>query len=80
MASRPPEDDRPHDDSDARTRFFVINATRLIGVALILIGILGLRGKLAFPDPASYAFIAFGLFDFAAMPLILARRWRSPSE
>jgi hypothetical protein len=75
MASRPPDD-----DADARTRWMVINATRLIGVVIVLAGILGLRGKLPMPDVAGYAFIAFGLFDVFAVPLILARKWRTPPE
>ncbi len=70
----------PVSDDDARTRFFVIGATRLIGVAIVLAGILGLKGRLPIPDVASYAFIAFGLFDVFAVPLILARKWRTPPE
>jgi hypothetical protein len=75
MASRPPED-----DADARTRWMVINATRLVGVVIVLAGILGLKGRLPMPDVAGYAFIAFGLFDIFAVPQILARKWRTPGE
>lgn len=75
MASRPPED-----DTDARVRWMVINATRLVGVAIVLVGILGLRGRIPMPDVAGYVFIAFGLFDVFAVPQILARKWRTPSE
>jgi hypothetical protein len=70
----------PVGDDDARTRFFVIGATRLIGVVIVLAGILGLKGRLPIPDVAGYAFIAFGLFDVFAVPLILARKWRTPPE
>jgi hypothetical protein len=73
MANRPPED-----DNDARTRWMVINATRLVGVVIVLAGILGLKGRIPLPAIACYAFIAFGLFDVFAVPLILARKWRTP--
>lgn len=68
----------PVSDEDARTRFFVINATRLIGVVIALAGIVGLAGKLAIPDVAAYGFLAFGLFDVFVVPQILARKWRTP--
>jgi hypothetical protein len=76
MASRPPEDDRS--DDDARTRWMVINATRLAGVAMVIVGLLGLRHVLDLPAAASYAFLAFGLFDVFMVPQILARKWRTP--
>jgi hypothetical protein len=80
MASRPPEAPEPNDDSDARTRFFVIGATRLLGVALVLVGLLGVSGRIGIPAPAGYAFVLFGLFDVFWFPLILARKWRTPPE
>jgi hypothetical protein len=80
MASRPPEHNGAVDDADARTRFFVIGATRLIGVAIVLVGILALKGRIAIPAPAAYAFITFGLFDVFWVPLILAKKWRTPPE
>lgn len=75
--AEPPNDD-PVGDDDARTRWMVINATRLLGVVIVLAGILGLGRVIAIPDVASYGFIAFGLFDVFAVPLILARKWRTP--
>lgn len=79
MASRPPEDDRA-DDSDARTRWMVINATRLAGVAMVIVGLLGFRHVLGLPAAVSYAFLAFGLFDVFMVPQILARKWRTPDR
>ena len=68
----------PDSDDDARTRFFVIGATRLIGVAIALVGILGLAHRIAIPEIAAYGFLAFGLFDVFVVPQILAKRWRTP--
>jgi hypothetical protein len=70
----------PDSDADARTRWMVINATRLVGVVIVLAGILGLRGVIAIPDVASYGFLVFGLFDVFVVPQILARKWRTPDR
>ena len=75
MASRPPDN-----DDDARTRFFVIGASRLLGAAIVIAGLVGLAGKLPIPPVAAYAFIAFGLFDVFVVPQVLARKWRTPPE
>jgi hypothetical protein len=75
MASRPPED-----ETDARTRWMVINLTRLVGAAIILVGILGISGRIPMPEVAGYAFLLFGLFDVFAVPQILARKWRTPPQ
>ena len=75
MASRPPES-----DDDARTRYFVIGATRLLGAAIVLVGLLAVAGRIGIPPVAGYVFIAFGLFDVFWVPLILARKWRTPPE
>jgi hypothetical protein len=76
MASRPP--DQP--DDVARNRWLVINAVRLGGVAMVLVGILGLRGVFQYPAIAGYLLVVVGLFDIFAVPLLLARKWRSPKE
>lgn len=68
----------PVDENDARTRWFVINMTRLVGAVIVVCGILGLKGVIPMPDIAGYGFIAFGLFDVFLVPQILARKWRTP--
>lgn len=70
----------PTSDDLARTRYFVITATRALGVAIVLVGFLALAGKIGIPAPAGYAFVAFGLIDVFWVPLILARKWRTPPE
>jgi hypothetical protein len=75
MASRPPEN-----DDEARTRFFVIGATRLLGVVIVLAGLLGAAGRIGIPAVAAYGFIAFGLFDVFIVPQVLAKKWRTPDQ
>jgi hypothetical protein len=71
---------RPVSDEVARNRWLVINAVRLAGVAIVLVGILGLRGVIEYPAVAGYILVAVGLFDVFAAPILLARKWRTPTE
>lgn len=76
MASRPPEHVPP--TALERNRFVVINVIRLSGAALILIGILIVNGAIDLPRVVGYVFIPLGLVEVFLMPLVLARKWRTP--
>mgnify|MGYP006151217739 FL=1 len=76
MASRPPEHVPP--TAQERNRFVVINVIRLSGAALILIGILIVNGSIDLPRVVGYVFIPLGLVEVFLMPLVLARKWRTP--
>ncbi len=68
-------------DTLARNRFFVIAAMRLGGVAMLVIGLMVVAGRItAIPPVAGYALVLIGLADFLIVPRLLARRWRSPRE
>ena len=67
-------------DEVARNRWMVINAVRAGGVAMVLVGILGLRGVFEYPDVAGYALLVVGLLDIFLVPLLLARKWRTPPQ
>jgi drug/metabolite transporter (DMT)-like permease len=73
------------DDSLAKKRFFAITAMRLMGAFFVLIGFVLIRGgwELAGQPTDRWigvAVVLIGAFDFAVMPLLLARRWRSPKS
>ena len=73
------------DDSLAKKRFFAITAMRLMGAIFVLIGFVLIRGgwELAGQPTDRWigvAVVLIGAFDFAVMPLLLARRWRSPKS
>ena len=70
----------PVSDDVARARWLTIGVARLAGVAMVLVGMLGLRDVFEFPDAAGYLLIAVGLLDVFLVPLALARKWRSPRE
>ncbi len=73
-------DDRQASDTLARNRWLAINAMRFTGVALVLLGILIVRGVIDLPAAVGYAFIPIGLVDMFLMPRLLARKWRTPPE
>ena len=73
------------DESLARKRFFALSAMRLMGVVFIFAGFVLIRGAWTVAgQPADrwigVAVVLAGVFDFALMPRILARRWRSPKD
>jgi hypothetical protein len=67
----------------AKKRFFALAAMRVMGALFVLAGFALIRGGLDLAgQPADrwigVAVVLIGLFDFAVMPKILARRWRTP--
>ena len=83
-ATKAPEvSDKNSREKLARLRFFVISLFRLIGGILVLAGFAIISGGLAITGTPQDRIIGvilvlFGVFEFAIMPLILARRWRTP--
>jgi len=51
---------------------------RLSGVALVVIGLLVLNGRIDWPEVVGWVFVPVGLIDVFVMPQVLARRWRTP--
>lgn len=68
------------DESDAKTRFFIISAVRLASAALIITGMLILTGKLALPKPAGIGFMIFGILEMVLLPPFLIRKWKTPER
>jgi hypothetical protein len=67
-------------DDGARRRFFAITAIRLTGIGLILLGLTIMVGKTSLPEWTGYLLTIAGAFDALIAPILLARRWKSPSE
>ena len=65
-------------DDQARSRFIVISAVRISGVAFVVIALLILGDSLALPRPLAWVLLAVGLVDALIAPQLLARTWRSP--
>ena len=70
-------------ESLARARFIAIGSMRVAGALFLLAGFALIRGGFEVAgQPADrwigVAVVLIGVFDFAVMPKILARRWRTP--
>ncbi|MCK9542700.1 MAG: hypothetical protein M0R03_11800 [Novosphingobium sp.] len=67
------------DEERARARFFTIQALRLSGVALTVLGVAVIAGKIPFlPEIAGYALVLVGVTDALVVPPFLTRMWRTP--
>ncbi|MCF8882473.1 MULTISPECIES: hypothetical protein [Erythrobacter] len=55
----------------------MIQAVRLSGVVLGILGALVLGEILPLPELVGYLLLAFGAFDVFILPTILAKRWSS---
>jgi hypothetical protein len=72
--------EKPVSDDVARGRWLAINAVRIAGVAMVVVGIFGLQDVFEYPDIAGYLLIGVGLIDIFVIPKLMARKWRSPLE
>ncbi len=61
-------------------RYFAIQLVRLGGAVMIAAGLGAIAGKLALPGTIGIALVLIGLLAFAWVPVLLARRWKSPPE
>lgn len=62
----------------ARQRFVVLQLLRLSGAFFALLGILVLARRVDLPAAAGYVFLVVGFLDLFVVPMLLARRWKSP--
>lgn len=62
----------------AKRHYFTIQAVRVAGVVMVLLGLLVLNGKLAWPQLLGYFLVLNGLFDALFVPTLMARRWKTP--
>ncbi|MFD1610184.1 hypothetical protein ACFSCW_00055 [Sphingomonas tabacisoli] len=66
-------------DDLARTRFFILSLLRLSGAVLVMFGLVIAAGRFeSIPKVAGTAMVLIGALDFALVPRLLARRWRTP--
>lgn len=62
----------------AAARFWMLQLMRLGGLLLVLGGVLIISGTVPGPEVLGYGLLVFGAVEFFAMPVMLARRWKSP--
>jgi hypothetical protein len=67
-------------DEVARNRFIVLNLVRLAGTALTVVSMLILGDAIQAPYALGYVQLGLGLVGIFAVPQMLVRRWRTPSD
>jgi hypothetical protein len=65
-------------EDPARRRFMAVQAVRWVGVALVMLGLLAIDGRIDLPREAGYVLIVIGIAGALIMPTVLSRRWKSP--
>lgn len=74
-----PNPDSSAGSDPARTRYFIIVATRLIGVAGAVFGVVLIgRANQLYPQLVGTGLVLAALAVIAWVPRSLARRWRTP--
>ena len=69
-----------HEDDLAARRFMLLNVARLLGLVMVGIGVVIISGRLTDNQALGYFLFVAGAGVFFALPLTLARRWKSPDE
>ena len=62
----------------AKARFLTIQAVRLSGLVLGVLGALVLGDMLPLPEFVGYILVVIGAFEIFIMPLFLTKRWKTP--
>ncbi|MFN4039001.1 MAG: hypothetical protein ACK4IB_06670 [Erythrobacter sp.] len=68
---------REQEETRARQRYLIMNVARLGGVALLMFGIAITQGVVDLPFSLGVVLAMIGFVDFFALPLVLARAWKS---
>jgi hypothetical protein len=64
----------------AKKRFFIVQMVRLSGVAIAMIGLLTIAGKIDLPREAGIALFIVGLIEAMLLPTLLVRNWKTPPQ
>lgn len=67
-------------DDLAKKRFITIQMVRLLGAAMTVVGLMVIARRLDWPLAVGYLLLLNGLFDVLFVPILLAKRWKSPKE
>ncbi|NJS15607.1 MAG: hypothetical protein HC788_14675 [Sphingopyxis sp.] len=68
-------------EARAKSRFYILTGLRLLGVLLVMAGFAVIAGKIDIAGPSlnriiGAAMVLIGAFDFAVVPMLLARSWK----
>ena len=69
------------EETKAQQRFLVLNLVRIGGAIMLAIGLAVIsNGTFGLPVAAGYVLFLIGMFEFMLVPLLLAKRWKSPKD
>lgn len=68
------------DQDPARARWAMLQLIRLGGLLFILGGMVVLSDVVSGPPVLGIGLLLIGLFEFFFLPVMIARRWKSPPE
>lgn len=67
----------PRDDARAFKRFMVLNAIRLAGALIVIVGLAVTEGLVPLPPVFAYVLVIAGFCIFFFLPNLIARGWKS---
>jgi hypothetical protein len=62
----------------AHKRFLILQAVRLAGIVQVVLGLAIAVDKVDLPQIVGYLLVANGMVDAFLIPVLLARRWKTP--
>jgi hypothetical protein len=69
----------PEEEAKAQQRFLVLNFVRISGAMMLVAGLAILsKGLFDLPKAVGYVLFLVGIVDFILVPLLLAKKWKSP--
>ena len=68
------------DDELAKRRWGRLQLVRLGAALAVLLGIVIISGRLIAVPAIGYALLVAGAFGFFALPVMLAKKWKSPPQ
>lgn len=68
------------DDELVKRRWGLLQLVRLGAALAVLLGIVIISGRLIAVPAIGYALLVAGAFGFFALPVMLAKKWKSPPQ
>jgi hypothetical protein len=69
----------PQEETRAQYRFLLLNLCRISGAILLVLGLAVIaREAFGLPKAAGYVLFFVGIIEFIFVPVLLAKRWKSP--
>lgn len=69
----------PLEETKAQQRFLILNFVRITGAIMLVIGLAVIsNGVFGLPIAVGYVLFLVGIAAFMLVPLLLAKKWKSP--